>query len=180
MSALTLLFSVYTLSFIFFSIHENGEGFLFGFGMEGFRTLLILFPWTLAILVILLLILLERFVRHFKFGYRVAVLPIFLSIVAISTLASLAVIVTPIHSSLLARAQRNELPLLGQLYEKIWESHHDKGVFRGRITSISTSSFIIAHDDQDSDMDDGVWEIIPCGLRLGSTAGVKLPALGRA
>ena len=37
LSILTLLLTVFVLSFIIFSIHESGEQFLLGFGQKNFR-----------------------------------------------------------------------------------------------------------------------------------------------
>ena len=161
LSIITLFFSVFVISFIVFSIHESGEQFLLGFGKQGMFTLLKLFPWSMLLLVVVLLVLFESLVRHFTFGYRVPLLRIFAYVAGGALCGGLLLTLTPLHTFLLNRADHDTLPLLGELYEQVHDSHKTQGVFRGSVISLAASLFVIAHNDMDQDADDGTWIIIP-------------------
>ncbi len=155
-----LLVSAYVLSFIAFSIHESGEQFLLGFGMRGVATFFALFPWLATIVDIVLIGILEWLLQSFKFGYRVSLLLLFGMIVVASTLIASAIALTPLHLSLLGMADRNELPVLGEIYEGVRSSHEGQGVFRGTVTSIQGDQIVITHNDSDHDADDGTRTVI--------------------
>ncbi len=159
-AVLSLAVSVWVVSFIFFSIHESGELFLLGFGARGIETFLYLFPWLALIIDIGLLCLLEIFLQGFKFGYRTSLLSIFLGILCFSVALGVVFDLLPVHSALLERADRGELPVLGEMYEGIRDSHENQGIFRGTIMSIRTNQIIIAHTDGDHDADYGTWTIV--------------------
>ncbi len=161
LSIAILLLSVFVLSFIFFSLHESGEQFLLGFGVRGMLTFVTLFPWAALLATLALLSLLEWLLRYFKFGYRLPILRIFIGISAITFIASVLVTVTPLHSSLLGRAEQNELPIIGEFYEAVHDSHESQGIFRGEIMSIRGNTFIISYNNNNLDTDDGTWTVIP-------------------
>ena len=157
----TLLLSLFVVSFIVFSVQESGEQFLLGFGQKGLQTFLILFPWFTSSVAIFLLIILEWLVHSFKFGYRIPMLRIFFGIVIVAVVGSALVSLTPLHSTLLEKADNNQLPLIGAVYEEIHDSRAPKGFFRGEVRSVATSSFVITHNDRDRDADDGSWVVVP-------------------
>lgn len=159
-ATLVLVISALVISFIFFSLHESGEQFLLGFGSNGIITFLLLFPWATLLLDIVALFVLEWLLQSFKFGYRVSLLSIFLGIFVCSTVLGFLVILTPLHRTLLNQADQGALPLIGEMYESIRDSHSDKGVFRGSIRSIQDNKIVLVHDDSDRDEDDGTRTII--------------------
>ena len=164
-SVIALTLAMFVLSFAFFSIHESGEQFLLGFGQRGLLAFITLFPWLPFLLTLVLILLLDYLLRYFKFGYRVSVLEIFLIALAVVMIAGVGINYTPLHSILLDTADRNGLPFLAPLYEKIHDSHQEQGVFRGVISSIHSNEFFITHDDKDSDTDDGTSTIVvPAGF----------------
>lgn len=169
LAALALALSIFALSFILFSVHESGEQFLLGFGQRGLATLIALFPWRTLALVAAMLVALEWLVRHAKFGYRVPLLQIFLGIAGIAVLGGVLLNFTPLHAFLLDQADRGELPVIGFAYEDLHSPHQEQGVFRGEISAIASTSFTIAHNDQDRDTDDGTFAVVPpAGFDLSS------------
>ena len=156
-----LVLSVFVLSFAIFGVHESGEEFLLGFGQQGILTFFALFPWGAAIADIALFVLAEWLIRQFKFGYRIPVLRAMFGILIFATLGGVIVNLTPLHTTLLRMAEKNKLPILGEWYESIFASHSDRGVFRGTIDVIQGNQFVMAHDDNDRDADDGIWTVIP-------------------
>lgn len=160
LAVLALLLSAFVLSFIIFSIHESGESFLLGFGRNGIVTFLTLFPWLLLATDIAILFVLQWLLQGFKFGYRVSLLGVFLAVFVSSGVLAVLIGLTPVHAALLDRADRGELPLVGRAYESIRESHADRGVFRGTVTSVRGNEIVISHDDGDDDEDDGARTVI--------------------
>jgi len=157
---LTLAVSAFVLSFIVFSIHESDEQFLLGFGSRGVATFFALFPWLSLVADILLLLLLEWLLQGFKIGYRFSLLSVFIGVLAVSTVLAVVVDLTPLHKTLLDRADSGRLPVGGEMYESIRDSHQDQGVFRGTVTSVQGSQFVITHSDGDHDADDGTQTVI--------------------
>src|ERR1035437_124356 len=155
-----LIASTFVISFTFFSIHESGELFLLGFGIRGLFTFLSLFPRFTLLVTIILIFILEWLLRHFKFNYRVPILNMFLITLLTTLIIGLLVVATPIHTSLLDKADKGELPIIGELYENIHIPHENNGEFRGVIISIATSTITITHNDRDSDTDDGVRTVL--------------------
>jgi hypothetical protein len=160
LTLLALILSALVISFVFFSVHESGEQFLLGFGGSGILTFLLLFPWGFLLLDIIILLLLEWFLQSFKLVYRVSLLTVFLGVFVLSAFLGLIINLTPLHVTLLQEADKGVLPIIDEIYESIRDSHQDKGVFRGTITSVLENEITITHDDNDHDADDGTWNVI--------------------
>jgi hypothetical protein len=166
---ITLAVSVFAVSFIFFSIHESGELFLFGFGMRGLLTFIAIFPWFTSLLALSLIILFEWLLRHFKFNYRRSILSVFFGLFCVVGVVGVLISITPIHKNLLDQADHGHLPFIGESYENIHTPHENNGEFRGVIISISTSTITISHNDNDADTDDGVRTIlVPLGFDIST------------
>lgn len=181
-SVLVLLLSAYVLSFIVFSIHESGEQFLLGFGRRGVQTFFTLFPWTILGVDIASIAFLEWLLQSFKFGYRISLLALFGAIVLVSILLASTINLTPLHGDLLERADHGNLPIIGEMYERIRDSHGDEGVFRGTIAAIQGNQITIMHDDNDHDADDGTRIVIlPTGYSTTTfSVGERVYVFGRA
>jgi hypothetical protein len=180
---LTLAASVAILaSFIFFGEYVSGEHCLLSFGWRGFMVFMSILPWPLILVEITLIVLLEVAVRRFVFGYRAPILYLFAGLVAVGTLIAALINATPIHTMLLEKARKHDLPIIGEWYEHIHVSHESEGVFRGVIISVASSSFIMAHNDFDNDADDGVrLVILPNGISdTAFTIGDKVIVAGDA
>ena len=166
---IALILSVFVMSFVIFSVCESGEQFLLGFGRQGIATFFLLFPWAPLLLDVFLLTAIEFLSRRFKFGYRVSVARLAATIFAFALFGSIVLDLTPLHSMLLGRADRDELPVVGEWYESIHASHRDQGVFRGVVTSINGNEFVIVCRDGDRDGDDGTWTVAaPPGFAMAS------------
>ena len=79
-----------------------------------------------------------------------------------STVLAALVDLTPLHPVLLRLADHNELPFVGEMYEGIHTPREDRGMFRGQVLSIGTSTFTMAHDYKD--VDDELRVIPPPGF----------------
>jgi len=158
---LVLAGALFALSFLFFSVHESGVGYLLEFGERGISAFVALFPWTSLLIFVACIVVLELLVRRFDFSYRFPLLRIFLWLLILGIVGSTIIGFTPLHASLLSAADKDELPLLGPWYEQVHDSHVEQGVYRGDITTVAATYFVISHNDTDRDSDEGTWSIVP-------------------
>lgn len=171
--ALLVATVTFVVSFMLFSLHESGQQFLLGFGWHGIAVFLQLFPWGPALLSVFLIIVLGWLLRDFKFGYRFPILFAFVTLICICGALALVVEATPFHRSLLQKADDDQLPILGPAYEHIFDQHDDQGVHRGTVISVASSEFVIRHDDNDHDTDDGSFTVL-----VASSSMLVLPHVG--
>lgn len=156
-----LLLSFFAFSFVFFNVHESGARFLLGFSGQGLMASISLFPWAILLFAIALLVIFETVLRTFSFGYRTPLLRAFLWVVVVGIVGSTLLSLTPIHSSLLNKADTDGLPVIGPLYTQIQNSRQEQGIYRGEITSITDTAFVISYNDTDHDSDEGSWIVEP-------------------
>jgi len=159
-AVLAFVATAFVASFILFSVHESGVGFLLGYGPQGVATFVTVVPWTLFVLSVGCLVA-AAWVWQSRFAYRIPLIEGLMIVFGGATLAAGIVALSPIHGMLLGAADRNQLPLFGPFYEQVHDSHRGQGVFRGVVNSIATSSFVLRHDDTDRDTDDGTWVVMP-------------------
>lgn len=174
---LILLISSLLMSFIFFSLIGSGKLFLLGFGFRGFMMFLILFPWSLLIIEIVLIVLLEWLIKKFKFGYHSSLSRLVFVILVVSILIGAIIDTTSLHKSVQHRAEQGDLPLpfVGDFYRGIRRPPRGQDIFRGVVSGVGTSSFILS---QRSDYMENVDEhryviILPPG-----TSNVLVPNVG--
>jgi len=169
-----LAVSIALVNFILFSLRINGHEALLGFGPRGINKFLFVFPWPLLVLDVLLIIFLETQLRRFKFGYRSPVLYLLLALLAIAIGSGLALDrATSVNDLMLHQAEHGGLPPpLGELYEHIrTPAPHERGIYRGTITAIGTSTLSLQHDDLDADKDEaGYTVILPPGFDSSTLA----------
>lgn len=158
-----LVVSALVVSLALFSIQEGGEQFLLGYGVRGIAVFLALFPWGYFILDLALIVCLQFVARGFKKAYRIPLLSIFAYLFGASIVAGAVISSTPLHDALFHRERHGGLPVLGNAYTHVLDRHDERGVFRGVITAIGTSTLTMVHDDVDQDHDDGKYEVLMPG-----------------
>lgn len=133
-----IIVSLFLSSFILFTINAAGYAALPGFGLNGWQVFMMLFPWKLAVVEIILIILLEYLLRSFRFGYKVPVLPLLVGVSVLLFAIGFIVNQSPLHPRLLQEADRQHLPRPFQnLYENTRRPPpRDSGIFRGTIEEI--------------------------------------------
>lgn len=163
-----LVVSVAILNFIFFGLRVNGHESLLSFGPRGIAAFLLVFPWPLLALDVLLVLFLETLLRRYKFGYRSPTLYLLIGLLAVAITGGLAIDrATDVNDRLLNTADHGGLlPPFGELYERIRvPAPHDRGIFRGTITDVATSSITMRHDDLDRDTDETEYSVLlPAGF----------------
>lgn len=115
---LALTFTLFIVSFIIFILRANGILFLPGFGFRGFGAFFTSFPWILLAVAVLFIVVLELFVKRFKFGYRNPFLYSVIGIVAIALIGGFIVAQTQFHGKLFNNSQVRGLPIAGHLYKR--------------------------------------------------------------
>lgn len=151
-AAFILILTSFVLSFIFFSIAATGKMFLVGFGIRGLFIFFLTLPWLPLVIDILLIIVLERLLKRFKFGYRSPIVYLSVGIIAIAIFIAFIINMTQVHPLLVHRAQQNRLPLIGGMYKDARRPPMERCIYRGYIQGIATETpaIIIHPDDIDS------------------------------
>ena len=118
-----LVVSVFIFNFIVFSIRINHVDSLLGFGPGGWLAFVTFFPWTLLVLDVLLVLVLEWLVRKFSWGYKVPALYLLAGLLALTFVTGALVDrATPLNDQLW-RGRHGLPPPLRVIY--IDARHHD-------------------------------------------------------
>lgn len=117
-----VLLILFCFSLMFFFVSHNNLLLFSRFGLRGWQTLFLVFPWWLLVLAIVLIFLLEFIFKKYQLVYRrplVYSLGIFLVFAFIfgSIIAQ-----TSWHDDLLEQARGKQLPVLGGMYRSFEES----------------------------------------------------------
>ena len=111
-----VLFILYLVSFIIFNLRASGVWFLPGFGFPALGVFFISLPWFLILIALILIIVLELLVKHFRFAYRRPILYSILGIIIFTLLGSFAISKTHLHSDLFWKAREGKLSVVGGFY----------------------------------------------------------------
>jgi hypothetical protein len=140
-----LVVSILILNFILFSLRINSHESLLSFGPRGVLVFLQFFPWWLLLLDVALISLVEWLLRGFRFGYKIPVLYLLLGVIAITTVSALLIDRgTNVNDRLLGRADRHELPFVGEFIEHARQPRPGSGVCVCRITAIAGNTITVA------------------------------------
>lgn len=141
-----------TLSFIFYGVYESGEVFLLGFGWEGVWVFFLLFPWLSLATTIVLLAIFQWRLSYLLPTYRVPLLSLFAFLVV--AVACVGYLAAPLHNAVFDQIENANLPVIGELYEEVYESREHYGIYRGIATSVEEDGVWMARSDGDADEDD--------------------------
>ncbi len=135
---LVLLLSIFLASFMFYSVRVAGSTSLFGFGRSGWEAFLVLFPWKVAIVDLLLIIVLGFLVRTFRFGYKSPALYLLLGLLVL--MFGFGFVVdrgTSVHSRLMEETEQNRFRPVNPLYNSVRHPALSPvvGIYRGVIMS---------------------------------------------
>lgn len=155
-SLMFLFTSAVLVSFIIFSIRVSGEFFLLGFGSKGLYIFILTFPWLILLMDLAFILILEALLKQFKFGYKIPMAYLFLGSIAIVTLIGLVIDRTNLHNELQRQSRQGGLPIFNDTYKNANRPPKGTGLFKGFVTDVSTSTFIIKANDYDLDPDEGL------------------------
>ncbi len=174
---LVLMTSAVMVSFIIFSLRVSGRLFLLGFGGRGLIAFFLTFPWFVLLLDLLLVILFERLLNHFKFGYRSPLL---------YTLGASAIVIiaggfvldgVSLHEKLFHEVEIHRLgSVAGYMYVNVRMPPRQEGVFRGIVATSSgqvlSNTFVMTRDDEAINLSNAtetpiVWQVfLPTGMSI--------------
>lgn len=140
---LGVLFSIFILSFIHFRLISSGLWYLPKFGFEGFFVFLKSFPWSLIVLVLILIFTLEILSRKYSFSFKIPILFSILGIFLIVLFGSFIFAKTQLHSRFFLKAKEGKiLSPISPLYLK-YGLPGSKEFHRGIVEKISPHSLFI-------------------------------------
>lgn len=143
---LALIVSVLIFNYISFSIRFAGEDELLNFGPRGFLFFLQMFPWHLLALDVLLIVVAERMLRYFRFGYRNPVLVLLAGLLVLTVAFGLLVDrATPFNQMLARHAHRKHLGPFNEMFVHSRLPPLDGGICRCVVIAVGTSSVIAYH-----------------------------------
>jgi hypothetical protein len=171
---LILLTSAFFVSFISFSLRASGRLILLGFGWQGVKVFVLTFPWGLMLIDLVFVVILERMLRSFRFGYRSPLVYLLGGVLVIVVVGGLVLDEeTSLHSEVWHAERSGSAPVFffSTLYNNVPQPPHDEGVFRGTVVFMGVASpggpafFILKGDDPDSDIGDFattsiVWKVL--------------------
>ncbi|MDQ3076346.1 MAG: hypothetical protein M3Q34_04450 [bacterium] len=141
---LILIVSIFLLNFISFITRINHHASLLAFGPRGIISFIYFFPWLLLLIDIVLIFLLEHFVRKFRFGYRFPVLYVISALLGITVIfGSLLDRMTSFNDKVLE--SREHLPdPIGKFYDQASKQLSvGSGVCYCKILTISSNGFLL-------------------------------------
>lgn len=145
---LVLIISIIICDLILFSLRINGHLPLLGFGSRGLWMFFQFFPWGLLLFDAVLVFLLERLLRQFRYGYQTPVLLLFFAL-AIITFSSGFFIdrATDLNQQLLGKAHEHQLfPPLDEYYDRAGHPRNEEGICRCVVVAIGGEA-ITAYDE---------------------------------
>lgn len=143
-----LIISVLICDFILFSLRINGHYSLLGFGSRGLWMFFVFFPWGLLFLDTILIFLLERLLRQFKFGYRTPVLLLLFGLLIVTIATGFFIDrVTDLNEQLSLRAHDHQLIApFNDYYDRAGHPTREEGICRCVVTEVHNDS-ITAYDE---------------------------------
>lgn len=148
---ITLVTSIVLVSYLIFSMKVGGQFLLLGFGTRGIYKFFMILPWFLLVFNAFFLFFLDYLLRRFKFGYNSPLVYLFLGTLVFVTTFSFLVNYTSFHTTILSKAERDNMSLLGGFYSDLRKSHKSDGILKGQVVSIGDDYLIIKHFDYDRD-----------------------------
>lgn len=142
---LIFIFSTFLLSYILFTLSSGGNLFLLRFGIEGIYNFFVTLPWILLFINIMFVLLLDRLLKSFRFGYKSPALYLFIGTFIFVTLLSTVVNYTSFHRYMQERAIQKRLPLGNNFYSSPKGPKPLPNAFRGFVSSIVDNTFIMSY-----------------------------------
>ncbi len=132
--------TLYIISFMLFAFRKSPLQFLPEFGFGGLRMLFGAFPWTLIIIAIVFIAILETLVKRYSFAYRNPLLYSALAIIGLVITISFIVGQTPLHKRMFQQVQAGRMPFARPLYRDL-DFGRPENVLYGIVLETSENNF---------------------------------------
>jgi hypothetical protein len=143
----SVLFILYLVSFIIFSLRASGTWFMPKFGFPGLKIFFAHLPWILIVVAAAFVVLLEVFAKRFNFIYRKPILYSFLSILLMAMIGGFLLEKTPLHSVLFSKARAGNFPGMGYIYREFGGAPKMREGQLGVIITVFENGYIIEKPD---------------------------------
>lgn len=137
---------LYLVSFIVFTLRQNGSWFMPSFGAQGWSALFISLPWLLIVWALLFVIIVGLLVKKYSFAYGRPLIYSALGIILFAGVGGFLIALTPLHSELLFQAEEKNLPLAGGMYRQFCHSQPNN-ITMGRIIEKIPSGFSLRNQE---------------------------------
>ena len=141
-AAVVFCVSAFLFGFIIFMLLASGRSLLLGFGGRGILFFFETFPWLIFVGDIILIFLLERLLRQFKFAYRSPMVYLLGGLIILSAVAGYSLTKVTSFSPYAQPAQGNG-PSMGVFNTARRAPRPDNGVCRCTITAIDGSELSV-------------------------------------
>jgi hypothetical protein len=143
---LACLSLLYLVSFIVFTLRQNGTWFMTSFGSQGWGALIISLPWVLISFALLFVVIVGFLVKKYSFAYGRPLLYSALGIILFASVGGFLIALTPLHSELLLQAEEKKLPIAGGMYRQFGHDHPNN-IIMGRIIEKIPSGFSLRNQE---------------------------------
>jgi len=139
---LAIITTIYIASFAMFVLKQTGIWFIPSFGGFGWYILLGRLPWTLIVVSIIFMGVVELFVKKYTLGYRYPLLYSALGVIVIALIGSSIIDQTKIHSKIFSFAKDGNMPIAGGLYKE-YGMKRPPDIQIGTIIEITDYGFVL-------------------------------------
>ncbi|HVU75296.1 MAG TPA: hypothetical protein VHD38_00435 [Candidatus Paceibacterota bacterium] len=141
---IALLALLFCVSLVLFFLRESGALYLSGFGSRGWWDLFRSLPFSILILLLVFVIVLEILARRYAFVYKKPLITSVLAILAVVIVGGFVLAQTPLHGQLVVLARHGHLPPpFDSLYRPPFTMHPDD-VYPGEIVIITDVGIVIS------------------------------------
>jgi hypothetical protein len=144
---LSVLFILYLVSFIIFSLRASGTWFMPKFGFPGLKIFFAHLPWVPIAAAAAFVVILEILAKRFNFVYRKPIIYSFLAILLIAIMGGFLLEKTPLHSVLFSKARERNFPGIGSIYRGFGGAPQMREGQFGVVITVLESGYIIERPD---------------------------------
>lgn len=140
-TAIVFLALLYSLSLVIFILKQTGAGYAPGFGAPGFKQLFFSLPWLLILLSFGFIVILEIFVNRYEFTHKKPLIYTATVVIIFVILGSYAAHSMALHSMLMEKAYKNQVPFAGAFYKNCCQKPHGPA-FVGQIVEFTEYGYL--------------------------------------
>jgi glucan phosphoethanolaminetransferase (alkaline phosphatase superfamily) len=134
--------ALYIISFMLFIFRKSPLQFLPEFGFGGLRMLFGVFPWTLIIIALVFIVILEILVKRYSFAYRNPLLYSALAVIILVLVVGFIIGQTPLHRRMFQEVRAGRLSFARPFYRNL-DLRKPENVFHGTVLETSENSFTL-------------------------------------
>lgn len=128
-------------SLVYHRIQRGGGGLLPSFGWQGIQKIVFLFPWILAILGMLLIVLFALLMSRKTRAFRLPILTTVLTVLVLITGLGVVIAMTPLQDAVHRFVEKNHLTAVDQLYRSA--SDEQGQVLIGTLSRVQPGRFTL-------------------------------------